>query len=300
MCGTIWIFPNERGRVSEAARINEAELLVTAVVGDVTSPSMAANPYEVDADGRPVVPVGMGGVCYNVKVGMSALGWAGDQVEPGVSIANAVAPANEALNVFACVGNRAVVRSGDAAGVEGVVVGKHEVFMGAKHVLVHLDDGALERVVPGDSVLVRANGRGMRVAERPQIACHSLSPKLWRAWAPDLRVGSVAVRVTRVLPPEVMGMGSGRVSAVTSVALQRGVDGLEGLRLGDLVAVSDWDATYYTGYRSGALTIGVVACGDSPLLGNGPGMTLLLSAPAGFLDAELDPDANIAGLLELG
>ena len=59
MCATIWIFPNERGRVSEAARINEGELLVTAVVGDVTSPSMAANPYEVDADGRPVVPIGM-------------------------------------------------------------------------------------------------------------------------------------------------------------------------------------------------------------------------------------------------
>ena len=285
--------------MSEKARINDGELLVTAVVGEVTSPSMAANPYEVDADGRPVVPVGMGGVCYNVKVGMSALGWAGDQVEPGLSIANAAAPANEALNLFACVGNRAVVRSGDAAGVEGVVVGKHEGFMGAKHVLVHVDDGALERVVPGDSVLVRANGRGMRVAGAPEIACHSLSPDLWRAWAPELRDGTVAVRVTRVLPPEVMGMGSGRVSAVTSVALQRGADELEGLRLGDLVAVSDWDATYYTGYREGALTVGVVACGDSPVLGNGPGMTLLLSAPGGLLRPEVDAAASIAELLEL-
>src|SRR5437764_11238763 len=104
--------------MSEAARINESELLSTAVVGEVTSPSMAANPYEIDADGRPVVPVGVGGVCYNVKVGMSALGWAGDQVEPGISIANVAAPANEALNVFACVGNRAIVRNGDAAGAE--------------------------------------------------------------------------------------------------------------------------------------------------------------------------------------
>lgn len=286
--------------MSEAARINERELLVTAVVGEVTSPSMAANPYEVDADGRPAVPVGMGGICYNVKVGMSALGWAGDQIEPGVSIANPAPPANEALNLFACVGNRAVVRSGDAAGVEGIVVGKHELFMGAKHVLVHLDDGALEGIAPGDSVLVRASGRGMRVEGTPEIACHSLSPELWRVWAPDLRDGVLAVRVTRVFPPEVMGMGSGRVSAVTSVALQDGTDeGLEGLRLGDLVAVRDWDATYYTGYRAGALTIAVVACGDSPILGNGPGMTLLLSAPAAFIEPEVDPDANIAELLRL-
>ncbi len=286
--------------MSEAARINESELLVTAVVGDVTSPSMAANPYEVDADGTPVVPVGIGGVCYNVKVGMSALGWAGDQVEPGVSIANAAAPANEALSLFACIGNRAVVRSGEAAGVEGIVVGKHEVFMGAKHVLVHLDDGALERVVPGDTFLVHANGRGMRVEDLPEVACHSLSPALWRAWAPARRDGALAVRVTRVLPPEVMGMGSGRVSAITSVALQNGTDGdLAGLRLGDLVAVRDWDATYYTGYREGALTVGVVACGDSPILGNGPGVTLLLSAPGGVIEPEVDSGANIAGLLGL-
>ncbi len=36
---------------------------LTAVVGEVTSPSMGMNPYEVAADGTPVVPVGAGGVC---------------------------------------------------------------------------------------------------------------------------------------------------------------------------------------------------------------------------------------------
>ena len=280
--------------------INENELLVTALVGQVTSPSMGGNPYEIDADGVPLVPVGVGGICYNVKVGMSALGWAGNQVEPGVSIANPVEPANEALNVFACVGNRVVVRTGAAAGAEGVVVGKHEEFMGHKHVLVHVDDDTLEQIVPGDVFRVRAHGRGMRVNDLSQIACHSLGPELWHAWSPRLDNGRLAVRVTRVLPPEVMGMGTGRVSAITSVALQREAgDGLEGLRLGDLVAVLDWDATYYTGYRKGALTIGVVACGDSPILGNGPGVTLLLSAPDGALQADVDAEANIAAFLRL-
>jgi hypothetical protein len=288
--------------VSEPARINENELLVTAVVGDVTSPSMGSAPYEVGADGLPAVPVGVGGISYNVRVGMSALGWAGDQVEPGVSIANGDPAANEALNVFACVGNRVVVRSGDAAGAEGTVVGKHEVFMGSKHVLVHLDEQVLEQVVPGDRLLVRAHGRGMRVERPTQIACHSLGPELWRVWAPEVRDGRLALRVTRTLPPEVVGMGSGRVSAVTSIALQRdgAGDSLEGLRLGDLVAIRDWDATYYTGYREGALTVGVVVCGDSPALGNGPGVTLLVSAADGALVPDVDSGANIAELLSLG
>jgi len=168
-------------------------------------------------------------------------------------------------------------------------------------VLVHVENGALEQVVPGDTFVVRAHGRGMRVEGLPQVACHSLSPELWHAWSPRVDDGRLAVRVTRVLPPEVMGMGTGRVSAVTSVALQRGVPGgeLDGLRLGDLVAVRDWDATYYTGYREGALTVGVVACGDSPILGNGPGMTLLVSAPDGSLAPQHDADANVARLLGL-
>jgi hypothetical protein len=287
--------------VTEPAQINEDELLVTALVGKATSPSMPMNPYEVGASGEPIVPVGAGGICLNVRVGMDALGWAGDQVEPGVSIANASGPANEALNIFACVGNRVEVRSGDAAGAEGVVTGKHEAFMAYKHVLVHLDGEALERVVPGDTLVVRAHGRGMRVDGVPHVACHSLSPELWHAWAPEIDDGRLVMRVTRVLPPEVMGMGTGRVSAATSVALQRGVPGagLDGLRLGDLVAVRDWDATFYTGYRERALTVGVVACGDSPILGNGPGMTLLVSAPDGALEPELDGDANVAGLLGL-
>ena len=76
--------------------------------------------------------------------------------------------------------------------------------------------------------------------------------------------------------------------------------GLADLRLGDLVAVRDWDATHYTGYRDGGVTVGVVASGDSPLAGNGPAVTVLLSAGDGSLEPELDPGANLAAMLGLG
>jgi hypothetical protein len=113
------------------------------------------------------------------------------------------------------------------------------------------------------------------------------------------------VTVTRILPPEVVGMGSGRVAAATSFAIQTKDEdvvrehGLADLRLGDIVAVRDWDATHYTGYRDGALTVGVVACGDSPLAGNGPAVTVLLSAADGSLAARPDPEANLAAILGL-
>ena len=288
------------------ALANLEELVATAVVGAVTTPVMGENPYEVGADGTPFVPVGAGGICYNVKVGMAAMGWAADQVEPGVSIANPDGAANDALAVFACVGNPVAVRTGAAAGATGTVIGKHESFRAYKHVLVHVADQTLEQIAPGDELLVRACGRGMAVRDAPGVACHSLGPELWRAWAPAAAGGRLQVGVTRVLPPEVVGMGSGRVAAATSFALQTKDDGivrehgLADLRLGDLVAVRDWDATHYTGYRDGGVTVGVVASGDSPLAGNGPAVTVLLSAGDGSLEPALAPDANLASMLGLG
>lgn len=282
------------------ATINRAELLRTALVGDVTSPVMGINPYDVTADGMPFVPVGAGGVCYTVKVGMSATGWAADQVEPGVSIANPVDAANEALLIYACVGNRVTVRSGGGAGASGVVTGKHEAFHAYKHVLVHVDDDARDLIVPGDRFVVSAEGRGMTVDGLAEITCHSLGPDLWTAWAPELRDGALALRVTHVLPPEVVGMGSGRVSGATSVALQAGVtDELENLHIGDIVAIRDWDATHYTGYYEDRVIVGVVTTGDSPVLGNGPATTILLSGPAAAFDFQVDDSANIASLLSL-
>jgi hypothetical protein len=271
------------------ATINNDELLRTALVGDVTSPVMGINPYDVSADGVPFVSVGAGGVCYTVTVGSEARGWAADQVEPGASIANPDAAANEALLLYACVGNRVTVRSGDAAGAIGVVTGKHEAFHAYKHVLV-----------PDDRLVVRAIGRGMKIDEFPELTCHSLGPELWEAWAPERADRRLRLRVARVLAPEVVGMGSGRVSGATSIALQAGADeALDGLRIGDLVAVSDWDATYYTGYHEGRVTVGVVATGDSPALGNGPATTILLSGPSTAFDLVVDGDANLAELLGL-
>ena len=137
------------------------------------------------------------------------------------------------------------------------------------------------------------------------ISCYSRAPAGCRSRGPAEADGRVSVAVTRILPPEVVGMGSGRVAAATSFAIQtKDADvareqRLADLRLGDIVAVRDWDATHYTGYRDGGVTVGVVVCGDSPLAGNGPAVTVLLSAADGSLEPQLDLDANLATMLGL-
>jgi hypothetical protein len=143
-------------------RTNVDRLVKISVVGEVASPVYGRSVYNISADGIPVVLPGVGGITYNVRVGDPACGWEADHVEPGVSIENKENDsrfgqgANTALNVHSCVGNEAVVVSGDAKGAKGVVTGKHG---GIEHVLVDFQPETLEKLMLGDKVLVKAYGR---------------------------------------------------------------------------------------------------------------------------------------------
>jgi hypothetical protein len=63
------------------------------------------------------------------------------------------------------------------------------------------------------------------------------------------------------------------------------------------VAITDIDARFNAGYRRGWLTIGLVVHGGSPQPGHGPGVTAILTGPAGVLAAIADPDGH-QGLTE--
>ena len=97
------------------------------------------------------------------------------------------------------------------------------------------------------------------------------------------------------LPSKLVGNGIGRPTPMWDLDLQltpgsaRGY-AAAGLRLGDLVAITDLDARFNAGYRRGWVTIGLVVHGGSPQPGHGPGVTAILTGPAGSLLAR--PDAS--------
>ena len=75
--------------------------------------------------------------------------------------------------------------------------------------------------------------------------------------------------------------------------------GLDELRFGDIVAITDADHRFGRIYRTGAVSIGIVAHGRSFIAGHGPGVTSLLTSATGALVPVLDPGANIATILRL-
>src|SRR5665647_3649385 len=102
---------------------NKDKVIMHSLQGKVHHPQF--NSYRVDTNGNPVVIPGTGAITYNVKVGDSAFGLAGDHIEPGVSLNNIDLKESNALNVFSCIGNEARVVSGDAKGDKGFVTGIH-------------------------------------------------------------------------------------------------------------------------------------------------------------------------------
>ncbi len=284
-------------------RANYDDIVMISVLGEVRAPPMSRSPFRVSADGNVFVAPGPGGVVYNVRVGDRALGWAADHIEPGASIHNADDAANSALNTLACVGNAARVVSGAAKGQSGTVTGKHG---GIEHVLVDFDAETLDALIPGDKVLVKAYGRGLKLLDHPAVKLLNMSVQLLRALplstADD---GTLVVPVVGSAPAYLMGSGLGSPADRGDYDIQTADRttleelGLAQLRLGDLVALPDADHSYGRGYRKGALTIAVVAHCDSFIAGHGPGVTSLLTSASGAIRLHTDPAANIASYLKL-
>jgi hypothetical protein len=225
-----------------------------------------------------------------------------DHVEPGVSIRNSGPSAGEyspngALNVLACVGNIAQIVSGDAKGDTGYVTGKHG---GIDHVMVDFQPDTLEKLMIGDKIMIKSFGVGLKLLDyHPEILTMNLDPALLQNLI--LNQGkTMEIGVTHAIPAKLMGAGLGSISAHSGdydiqIFDEKAIEEfhLDSLKLGDIVAILDSDASHGWIYREGAVTIGVIAHSNSVISGHGPGVTTLLTSASGRIKPVIDRSANL-------
>ncbi len=284
-------------------KTNEKQLVCQSVIGEITSPLGGVNPYRINPDGHSDVYPGVGGITYNLRIGDLAGEKFGDHVEPGVSISNLSKRGgqegpNRALNIFSCVGNVAKVVSGDAKGKTGRVTGKHG---GIEHVLIDFTPAVLEKLTIGDKIQIKACGVGLQLPDFSGVKIMNLDPALAQAIPmKKLKDGRLQVPVTHKIPAKIMGSGIGSMHSHTGDYDIQMFDeptvkeyGLEDLRLGDLVAIIDADATYGRIYRSGSIVIGIVAHASCVLAGHGPGVMIAMSSKEGLLAPKITKNANL-------
>ena len=290
-------------------KTNVDKLVKLSVVGEVASPIYGRGVYSISAEGTPMVLPGVGGITYNVRVGDPACGWEADHVEPGVSIENKEndprfgQSANTALNVLSCVGNEAMVVSGDAKGAKGVVTGKHG---GIEHVLVDFQPDVLDKLMLGDKILVKAFGVGLKLLDFPEVKVMNMDPHFLEALNPKPKKDKLEIPVTHIVPASIMGSGLGANNTYSGdydIQLfdenTRKQYKLDDLRLGDLVAILDADNSYGRIYRQGAVSVGIVVHTNCVTSGHGPGVTTLFTSSTGKIIPRIDAKANIASILKL-
>jgi hypothetical protein len=290
-------------------RTNVDKLVKISVMGEVASPFVSSSVYNVSAMGTPSILPGVGGITYNLRVGDPACGWEADHVEPCVSADNKESDprhgqrASVAFNVLSCVGNEATIVTGDAKGARGVVTGKHG---GIEHVLIDFQPEALEKLMLGDKILVKAYGVGLKLTDFPDIKVMNMDPCFLEALNPKPNGEKLEVPVTHIVPAAIMGSGLGANQAYSGdydIQLfdEKVIEqfGLEDLRLGDLVAIIDADHSFGRIYRQGAISMGIVTHTNCVTAGHGPGVTSLMTSSAGKIIPEIEAKANIAYLLKL-
>ncbi len=257
--------------------------------------------YDVSFDGQPFIIPSVGGIVPNVRIGDSAFGFMADHIEPAVTVKHPDDAPNTTLNVLSCIGNEAIVTSGDAKGQRGHVTGKHG---GVEHVLIDFAPDVMRLMTIGDRITVWSCGLGMRFLDLPNVKVFNLDPDLLARMGMEMRGDRLHVRVARIVPAAVMGSGLGRATVVRGdYDIQTFDDaiaeeyGLRELRLGDIVAIKDADNSYGRIYRSGAISVGIVSHGRSFVAGHGPGVTTILTSAKGEIDVEIDRGANLATYL---
>ncbi|MGQ9610283.1 MAG: DUF4438 domain-containing protein [bacterium] len=280
-------------------RINKDKLVKTSVVGEISAPSSSG--YRISADGQPIVLPGVGGITYNIRVGDPVMGWEADHVEPAVS--TKTGNENAGYNTLSCVGNEAIVASGDAKGEKGIVTGKHG---GIEHVLIDFTPSVMEKLMIGDKIMVKAFGVGLKLLDFPDVKVMNLSPEFLEKMNLETKDDNLVIPVAKKVPACIMGSGIGSNNSHTGdYDIQLFDDsivkdyGLDELRFGDIVAIIDADNSYGPIYRKGAITIGIVVHSNCVTAGHGPGVTRLFTSSNGKIIPEIDPNANIAKIMNL-
>jgi hypothetical protein len=288
-----------------SVRTNADKVISISVMGEVAAPSMPglpASPYAISSEGVPFLLPAWGSIVYNVSVGDSAYGWLADCIHPGVSVTLKDGPGNNGLNVLSCVGNTAMVVTGNAKGAKGVVTGKSGRF--SEQVIIHFDQETREKMAIGDRIVIRAKGVGLQFPDHPTVKVKSCSPELIDALElTTTEDGKLAVPVVGIVPAHLAGAGAGLGSEGGSIHIQTAdpaavaAAGLDKLRLGDIVAIAEYDSMWGHGYLRGAVGIGVIGQGDSPRAGYGPGITLLMTSAKGGIAPQLSENVNIKDLV---
>ena len=167
--------------------------------------------------------------------------------------------------------------------------------------LIDFDAETMENLSIGDKIQIKAFGCGLKLIDYPEIKVLNLDPDpIEKLKLKRLSNGRLEVPVTHRVPAKIMGSGIGSTHSNTGDYDIQLFDaptvkrfGLNDLKLGDFVAITDAEATYGRIYRTGGVVIGIIVHSDCVLAGHGPGVMVVMSSKEGLIVPKISKRANL-------
>lgn len=279
---------------------NYKSLIKMSVAGYVSQPSFRSPGYIPDNSGKAVILPGMFGVTTNVSIGDRAFGWAGDHIEPGVSIDSPNLEEHFALHYLSCTGNKAIIRTGNAKGKIGIVTGEHA------RILIHFEKKILNLISVGDQIDIISYGRGLKLINYNEIHLKKISPYLLKSLNLKIKNKKVICDAAIELPIRIMGSGAELNSEYVDQDLMSGDKNLikkykiDEMKLGDLIVINNADHRWGRTYNNKYVTIALCIHGDSVMTGHGPGIMTIMTGTKKQLGWNINSKANIANYFKIG
>lgn len=254
----------------------------------------------VDGEGNSHYLPGVGGITYNFGLGDNAFDIHGDHIEPDISAKHSNKDFNPTCMALACIGNEAIVVSGDGKGMKGYVIGKHG---GIDHILIWLPEK--EKLVIGDKIQIKAYGQGLELVDYPKVKLFNIDPELFEKIPIQERDSKLYVPVTAKVPAYLTGSGIGAGNPAATDYDMNTLDkdevkklGLNKVRIGDLIAIEDhYNGDGAGGYKLGAISIGVVVHSNCLKTGHGPGIVIIMTSKDGQIIPVINESSNIKNYL---
>lgn len=282
-------------------KTNKDKLPLQLYTGRIHHPTNRGT-YRVNAiDGKGIILPGVGGITFNYQLKDNCMNIIGDHIEPGVSIKNPLESENNALNLFSCMGNKAVVVNNPE--IKGYVVGTHG---GVEHVMIYFKKEDLYKLNNDDKINVYGIGTGLKVEGFENVTIMNIDPELFEKMVTiNKDTNKLRIKVTKILPSYLLGSGIGSETAqngdydiMTHDKESYKKYHLDELRFGDFILIKDHDNIYGRRYIKNYITIGVIVHSDSFSAGHGPGVMTFITGDKKYFDIIEDKEENLLNYLK--
>ena len=251
------------------------------------------------------------GFTYNVRIGDPVFGWSEQIVEPGLVIVASASgeksytPSTNLASVCS-IGNKVKLLSADSPSLEGVVVGASCAVPGG--VIVDFPERVYQKIGLEERFWIHSRGQGIALTDFPSVSVFNLDPEVFSLL--ELQQAGrhrLMVPVCYFIPADYFNVMKYKQFNIPTLCYfntteKKSIDvlGIEQIKFGDFIAITDLSCTNGFNKEKGAVSIGIVIRSPIPRWNVGFGVNIIFSCTEGQILPVNNPNANLGRYLSIG